>query len=179
MTPDPCSSPIGGISRVSRRWNTYCPHGSREFSWFSSTGRTIALPIASIDPLDDIGDHLDLERSLNRARESAKMSAFEDYTAVQKETIIDRREVGVNRWVFSTKRTFADRYRRLWFDDRRRKSVNFRSDLPPVPGTYANHVPYLILIYVARYRINYKSRLLSFIYTYINSLLVKRTIREC
>lgn len=150
MTPDLCSSSIGGISRVSRRSSTYCPHGSRRLRRFSSTHRSVALSIATADPPDDIEDRLSEKRS--QPRGSAKMSGFESYR--ERRTIIDRREVGINGWVFSTKPD-----ERPWIDiaicgltipD---ASASFRSDLPSVPGTRANRALRPLLIYASRCRV--------------------------
>lgn len=77
MTLDPCSSPIGGISRVSRRSSTYCPHGSRELPRFSSTERSIAFSITLADLLNGTEDRLHEERSLSQPYGSAEMSIFE------------------------------------------------------------------------------------------------------
>lgn len=77
MTLDPCSSPIGGISRVSRRSSTYCPHGSRGLPRFSSTGSPIALSLALADLLDDTEDRLDEERSLCQPYDVVETSVFE------------------------------------------------------------------------------------------------------
>lgn len=148
MTLDPCSSPIGGISRVSRRSSTYCPHGSRRLRRFSSTHRSVALSIASADLLDDIEDRLGEKRS--QPYGSMEMSVFESYR--ERRTIIDRREVGINGWVFSTKPVERPRIDiaicGLTIPD-----ASFRSDLPSVPGTRANPALRLVLIYASRCRV--------------------------
>lgn len=145
MTLDLGSSPIGGISRVSRRSRTYCPHGSSGLRRFSSTERSIALSIASADFLDGTEDRLNEERSLSQPYGSMKMSRFRSHR--QKRTIIDRREVGINQWVFSTNLDERPRIDiaicGLMIPD---ASVSFRSDLPSVPGMRANRALRLILI---------------------------------
>lgn len=91
MTLDLGSSPIGGISHVSRRSRTYCPHGSRGLRRFSSTEKSIAFSIASADSLDGTEDHLNEKRLLSQPYEFAKINRFRSYR--QRRTIIDHREV--------------------------------------------------------------------------------------
>lgn len=143
MTLDLCSSPIGGISRVFRRSSTYCPHGSRRLRQFSSTDRPIALSTAPADPLDDIENRPGEKRS--QPYGSTINECLRNYR--ERRTIIDRREVGIKRWVFSTKRPRIDiAICGLTIPD---ASASFRSDLPSIPGTRANRALRLVLIYAS------------------------------